>query len=102
MDNQLNLDIQNTSQNIGLDFSVQSSSGTSGSTISANVQQTSSGAVITIVDNDKTTTATITDGTNGVNGVNGTNGKSAYDIAVKNGYIGTEQEWLLSLKGPLS
>lgn len=38
MDNQLNLDIQNTSQNIGLDFSVQQSSGTSGSTISANVQ----------------------------------------------------------------
>lgn len=27
------------------------------------------------------------------------NGKSAYQIAVKNGFIGTEQEWLDSLKG---
>ena len=26
-------------------------------------------------------------------------GKSAYDIAVKNGYTGTEEEWLESLKG---
>ncbi len=25
--------------------------------------------------------------------------QSAYDIAVKNGFVGTEQEWLLSLKG---
>lgn len=29
----------------------------------------------------------------------GTNGKSAYDIAVDNGFIGTESEWLTSLKG---
>lgn len=27
------------------------------------------------------------------------NGKSAYEIAVKNGFEGTEQEWLDSLKG---
>ncbi len=26
-------------------------------------------------------------------------GLNAYEIAVKNGYIGTEQEWLASLKG---
>lgn len=26
-------------------------------------------------------------------------GKSAYEIAVDNGFIGTEKEWLLSLKG---
>lgn len=26
-------------------------------------------------------------------------GKSAYDIAVKNGYTGTEEEWLESLQG---
>ena len=30
---------------------------------------------------------------------NGTNGKSAYEIAVDNGYVGTEAEWLLSLHG---
>lgn len=28
-----------------------------------------------------------------------TNGLSAYDIAVKNGFVGTEVEWLASLKG---
>jgi hypothetical protein len=26
-------------------------------------------------------------------------GKSAYDIAVENGFVGTEAEWLESLKG---
>ena len=26
-------------------------------------------------------------------------GASAYDIAVKNGFVGTEKEWLASLKG---
>ncbi len=29
----------------------------------------------------------------------GTSGKSAYDIAVENGFVGTETEWLLSLHG---
>lgn len=29
----------------------------------------------------------------------GSNGKSAYELAVENGYTGTEQEWLESLKG---
>ncbi|MGN1298078.1 MAG: hypothetical protein ACI4VH_06680 [Clostridia bacterium] len=29
----------------------------------------------------------------------GTNGKSAYEIAVENGFTGTEEEWLASLKG---
>ena len=32
-------------------------------------------------------------------GVNGTNGKSAYEIAVEYGFVGTEAEWLESLKG---
>lgn len=27
------------------------------------------------------------------------NGESAYDIAVKNGFVGTEAEWLESLRG---
>lgn len=39
------------------------------------------------------------DGLNGVNGTNGTNGLSAYQVAVANGYTGTEQQWLTSLKG---
>lgn len=29
----------------------------------------------------------------------GDNGASAYEVAVNNGFVGTEQEWLLSLKG---
>lgn len=29
----------------------------------------------------------------------GTDGKSAYEIAVENGFEGTEQDWLASLKG---
>ena len=39
------------------------------------------------------------DGTNGINGVNGINGKSAFEIAVLNGFSGTESDWILSLKG---
>jgi hypothetical protein len=38
-------------------------------------------------------------GVAGVNGVNGTDGRSAYEIAVLNGFVGTETQWLLSLVG---
>lgn len=34
-----------------------------------------------------------------VAGPPGTDGKSAYDIAVINGFVGTESVWLASLKG---
>ena len=37
-------------------------------------------------------------GLDGQNGINGTNGLSAYEIALKNGFEGTEIEWLESLK----
>lgn len=30
----------------------------------------------------------------------GTDGKSAYEIAVDHGFVGTEEEWLASLEGP--
>jgi len=40
------------------------------------------------------------DGINGTNGTNGVNGQSAYQIAVANGYVGTESQWLASLQGP--
>ena len=39
------------------------------------------------------------DGINGVNGTNGKNGLSAYQVAVANGFVGTEQAWLESIKG---
>lgn len=38
-------------------------------------------------------------GADGHDGVNGIDGKSAYEIAVANGFIGTESEWLESLQG---
>lgn len=37
-------------------------------------------------------------GKSGENGSDGSNGKSAYDIAVEQGFVGTESEWLESLK----
>ena len=40
-----------------------------------------------------------TPGSNGMDGADGTDGKSAYNIAVDNGFTGTEAEWLESLKG---
>ena len=38
-------------------------------------------------------------GSNGTNGTNGTNGKSAYEVWLDSGNIGTEQDFILSLKG---
>lgn len=38
-------------------------------------------------------------GKDGVDGQNGADGKSAFDIAKENGFVGTEAEWLESLKG---
>ncbi|GGB41734.1 hypothetical protein F3157_08115 [Virgibacillus dakarensis] len=39
-------------------------------------------------------------GVESIKGDKGDNGDSAYQVAVKNGFKGTEQEWLASLKGP--
>lgn len=38
-------------------------------------------------------------GKDGRDGADGTNGKSAFEIAVEKGFIGTETDWLESLKG---
>lgn len=38
-------------------------------------------------------------GAQGPAGKDGVDGKSAYDLAVDNGFTGTEEEWLVSLKG---
>ena len=59
-------------------------------------EQMKSGVVITIVDADGETSATLH---NGANGEKGTDGKSAYQIAVEQGYQGSESDWLTSLKG---
>jgi hypothetical protein len=39
------------------------------------------------------------DGADGRNGIDGKDGLSAYEIALNNGFVGTESEWLDSLKG---
>lgn len=39
------------------------------------------------------------DGADGKNGADGKDGLSAYEIAIKNGFEGSEKEWLASLKG---
>lgn len=41
-------------------------------------------------------------GPDGDPGQQGTTGQSAYDLAVVNGFVGTEQEWLASLAGGLT
>lgn len=51
-------------------------------------------ATISIRDEVGTTTATVSDGEEG------SNGKSAYEVAVDEGFVGTEAEWLASLVGP--
>jgi hypothetical protein len=40
-----------------------------------------------------------TNGTNGADGADGADGASAYEIAVANGFVGTEADWLASLSG---
>ena len=39
------------------------------------------------------------DGVDGQNGTDGKDGKSAFEIAQENGFVGTKEEWLESLKG---
>ncbi|MFI3175125.1 MAG: hypothetical protein R3Y53_08040 [Bacillota bacterium] len=39
------------------------------------------------------------DGVDGADGTDGADGLSAYEVAVKNGFSGSESDWLLSLKG---
>lgn len=55
--------------------------------VSAYVTQLDEGVLLTVEDQHGETNGTIF------------NGKSAYQIAVKHGYVGTEQEWLASLVG---
>ena len=38
-------------------------------------------------------------GADGADGTDGANGKTAYDLAVDNGFTGTEAEWVASLNG---
>lgn len=51
------------------------------------------------ISSDNTITVGIPSTGNGVAGPRGEKGYSAYELAVKNGYTGTETEWLATLKG---
>ena len=50
-------------------------------------------------DDGKNLQEKLNNGELGGGGGSGTAGKSAYEIAVDNGFVGTETEWLESLKG---
>lgn len=64
--------------------------GSSNGSVTVSVTKTGNRATITITDDNGITEAVISDGENGL---------SAYEIAVQNGFTGTEIEWLESLKG---
>lgn len=76
--------------------------GNDGFSPSVTVQETDTGATISITDKNGITTANILngqDGTNGKDGLDGEDGKSAYEIWLDEGNEGTEQDFLDSLKG---
>jgi hypothetical protein len=49
------------------------------------------GKVLTVVKGD--------DGVDGLDGTDGVDGKSAYEVAISNGFAGSESAWLDTLKG---
>lgn len=59
---------------------------------------TSGELVITYSNGDSTNLGKIV-GKDGLDGTNGQNGLSAYEIAKNGGFVGTEEDWLKSLKG---
>lgn len=68
----------------------------------ASVSKSGGKTTITIRDKTGQTVAEVLDGTDGQNGADGADGapgKSAYQIAVDEGFVGTVTEWLASLKG---
>ena len=63
------------------------------------VTETETGATISVTDATGTTTAELHNGEKGDTGSRGAAGKSAYEVALQNGFTGTEADWLTSLKG---
>ena len=63
------------------------------------VTETETGATISVTDATGTTTAELHNGEKGDTGNRGADGKSAYEVALQNGFTGTEADWLTSLKG---
>lgn len=72
--------------------------GNDGVSVTKSEVNTSGELVITYSNGDSTNLGKIV-GKDGLDGTNGQNGLSAYEIAKNGGFIGTEEDWLKSLKG---
>ena len=72
--------------------------GNDGVSVTKSEVNTSGELVITYSNGDSTNLGKIV-GKDGLDGTNGQNGLSAYEIAKNGGFIGTEEDWLNSLKG---
>ena len=72
--------------------------GNDGVSVTKSEVNTSGELVITYSNGDSTNLGKIV-GKDGLDGTNGQNGLSAYEIAKNGGFIGTEEDWLSSLKG---
>lgn len=86
----------------GLQNGKDGKDGKDGISPAVTVTETETGATISVTDATGTTTAELHNGTKGDKGDTGSRGaagKSAYEIALQNGFTGTEADWLTSLKG---
>lgn len=63
------------------------------------VSEIAGGHSVSVQTKDTTEVFNVMNGVDGQNGQDGVNGKSAYELAVENGFEGTVEEWLESLKG---
>ena len=86
----------------GLQNGKDGKDGKDGISPAVTVTETETGATISVTDATGTTTAELHNGEKGDKGDTGSrgaDGKSAYEIALQNGFTGTEADWLASLKG---
>lgn len=83
----------------GLQNGKDGKDGKDGISPAVTVTETETGATISVTDATSTTTAELHNGEKGDTGSRGADGKSAYEIALQNGFTGTEADWLASLKG---
>ena len=83
----------------GLQNGKDGKDGKDGISPAVTVTETETGATISVTDASGTTTAELHNGEKGDTGSRGADGKSAYEVALQNGFTGTEADWLTSLKG---
>lgn len=86
----------------GLQNGKDGKDGKDGISPAVTVTETETGATISVTDATGTTTAELHNGEKGDKGDTGSrgaDGKSAYEVALQNGFTGTEADWLTSLKG---